>query len=297
MFSNDASVTRCRHTARLGVCSSAEASWCHARVAADTCRARRTCVRRRRPTRSGASTTRGSFDLAIGRTCYPLTITDQFSRFVLACEGMAAISDDAAREVCEEVFLHWGLPAAIRSDNGPPFASTGLGGLTRLSAYLLRLGIELERIRPAHPEENGRHERMHRTLKAETTRPARANLLQQQERFDDWTHEFNHERPHEALAMKRPAELHAVSARPMPATLPELDYPTHDDTVRVSASGQIYIPGRGTVHVTHALAGQHVGIREEEDGRWLVTFAAVDLGSSNTPAPSPPSNPRPLKSH
>jgi transposase InsO family protein len=221
---------------------------------------------------------KGQFRLGDRTYCYPLTITDQFSRFVLACEGMAAISDDAAREVCEEVFLHWGLPAAIRSDNGPPFASTGLGGLTRLSAYLLRLGIELERIRPAHPEENGRHERMHRTLKAETTRPARANLLQQQERFDDWTHEFNHERPHEALAMKRPAELHAVSARPMPATLPELDYPTHDDTVRVSASGQIYIPGRGTVHVTHALAGQHVGIREEEDGRWLVTFAAVDLG-------------------
>ena len=138
---------------------------------------------------------KGQFRLGDRTQCYPLTLSDQFSRYVLACEGMAAISDESAREVCAEVFLEWGLPAAMRSDNGPPFASTGLAGLTRLSAYLLRLGIELERIRPAHPEENGRHERMHRTLKAETTRPARANLLQQQERFDDWTHEFNHERP------------------------------------------------------------------------------------------------------
>lgn len=221
---------------------------------------------------------KGQFRLGDRTYCYPLTITDQCSRYVLACEGMAAISDEAARDVCEEVFLQWGLPAVMRSDNGAPFASTGLGGLTRLSAYMLRLGIELERIRPSHPEENGRHERMHRTLKAETTRPARANLLQQQERFDDWLQEFNHDRPHEALEMKRPAEVHVQSARPMPSALPELAYPTHDDVVRVTRSGQIYVAGIGTIHLTHALAGQDVGIREEEDGRWLVTFASLDLG-------------------
>jgi hypothetical protein len=119
---------------------------------------------------------------------------------------------------------------------------------------------------------------MHRTLKAETTRPARANLLQQQERFDDWRHEFNHQRPHEALAMKRPGEVHTVSTRRMPSPLPDLDYPTHDDVVRVSRAGQIYVAGIGTVHLTPALAGQDVGIREEGDGRWLITFAKLDLG-------------------
>jgi hypothetical protein len=221
---------------------------------------------------------KGQFRLGDQTYCYPLTITDQHSRYVLACEGMAAICDEAARDVCNDVFREWGLPASMRSDNGPPFASTGLGGLTRLSVYLLRLGIALERIRPAHPEENGRHERMHRTLKAETTRPARANLLQQQERFDAWIYEFNNERPHEALDMKRPAELFVRSTLALPAKLPELAYPTHDDAVRVTRSGQIHIASIGTIHLTTALAGEHVGIREEQDGRWLVTFASLDLG-------------------
>lgn len=221
---------------------------------------------------------KGQFRLGDRTYCYPLTITDQHSRFVLACEGMAAISDEAAREVCSEVFREWGLPTLMRSDNGAPFASNGLCGLTKLSAFFLRLGIGLERIRPAHPEENGRHERMHRTLKAETTRPARANLLQQQERFDEWVHEFNHERPHEAIGMKRPAEVFARSAALMPRALPELLYPTHDDVVRVRTNGHIHIAGIGSVHVTNALAGENVGIREEADGRWLVSFAQLDLG-------------------
>lgn len=221
---------------------------------------------------------KGQFRLGDRTYCYPLTITDQFSRFVLACEGMAAISDEEAREVCAEVFGEWGMPDALRSDNGSPFASTGLAGLTRLSVYLLRLGIQLERTRPGHPEDNGQHERMHRTLKAETTRPARANLLQQQECFDQWIHEFNYERPHEALDMKRPAEVFTRSARRLPSKLPELTYPLHDDTLRVTSVGKIYIAGFGNVHVTTALAGEYVGIREEDDGRWLVTFATLDLG-------------------
>ena len=221
---------------------------------------------------------KGQFRLGDRSYCYPLTMTDQYSRFVLACEGMAAISDDAAREICEEVFGQWGLPSAIRSDNGSPFSSTGLAGLTKLSAYWLRLGIGLERIRPSHPEENGRHERMHRTLKAETTRPARTNLLQQQERFDEWCREFNYDRPHEALRMKRPVELFSPSTRQLPSPLSEPSYPTHDDVVRVNPSGQIYIAGSGTFHLTPALAGQYVGIREEMDGRWLVTFTSLDLG-------------------
>jgi len=221
---------------------------------------------------------KGQFRLGDGTYCYPLTITDQFSRYILGCEGMAAISDEAARDVCEEVFRTYGLPDVMRSDNGAPFASTGLAGLTKLSVFWLRLGIALERIRPAHPEENGQHERMHRTLKFETARPARSNLLQQQERFDEFIDEFNRERPHEALAMKRPADVYKASARSFPEKFPELDYKTYDDVLRVNATGQIYVAGVGQVAVSSALARQPVGVREERDGRWLISFAGVALG-------------------
>lgn len=236
---------------------------------------------------------KGQFRLGDRSYCYPLTLTDQYSRFILCCEAMAAISDAAARESCEEAFRTYGLPAVIRSDNGAPFASTGLAGLTKLSVYWLRLGIARERIRPAHPEENGRHERMHRTLKRETARPARSNLLQQQERFDDFLDEFNRERPHEALAMKRPAELYTASPRPLPAELPDLDYPEHDDVVRVSTDGSIAFLGR-RLYLSPALGHHYIGIREEADRRWLVTFANLDLGHilpDRTFAPLQPSTP------
>jgi hypothetical protein len=191
---------------------------------------------------------------------------------------MGAISDEQAREVCEDVFRTHGVPAVMRSDNGVPFACSGLAGLTKLSAYWLRLGITLERIRPAHPQENGRHERMHRTLKAETTRPARANLLQQQERFDEFVEEFNTQRPHEALGMKRPAEVFVPPTRKHPAFLPDPDYSTYDDALLVGPKGLIHLPGRRQVHLTNALAGQLVGIREETEDRWLVSFMHLDLG-------------------
>ena len=164
-----------------------------------------------------------------------------------------------------------------------PFASNGLANLTQLSAYWLRLGIELERIRPAHPEENGRHERMHRTLKFETTRPPRSNLLQQQERFDKFVEEFNNERPHEALGMKPPRKVYKPSPRKLPSVLDEPDYPEHDDVVPVNRIGHIYFR-RKQIYVSAALAFQYVGLREETDGRWLVTFMKLDLGhlSNNT---------------
>jgi putative transposase len=243
---------------------------------------------------------KGQFRLGDASYCYPLTITDQFSRFIVGCEGMGAISAEAAREVCEDVFRTQGIPTTMRSDNGVPFACTGLAGLTQLSAYWLRLGIALERIRPAHPQENGRHERMHRTLKAETTRPARDNLLQQQERFDNFVEEFNTQRPHEALGMKRPADVFVASSKKHPAYLPDPDYPTCDDVLRVSSKGRIHLPGnRRHVHLTEGLAGQLVGIREETDDRWMVSFLHLDLGHveprSNrfTPItlPRPPASP------
>ena len=221
---------------------------------------------------------KGQFRLGDGNYCYPLTVTDQFSRYILCCEGMAAISDESARDAFEGLFRTYGVPEAIRSDNGVPFASRGLAGLTRLSAYWLQLGIELERIQPAHPEQNGAHERMHRTLKRETARPARFNLLQQQERFDAFLEEFNKERPHEALGMKRPAQLYRKSPRAYPKVLPVLSYPTHDDVIRVSEGGLINFPGRRFLYLSAALSGQLIGIREQDDGRWLVSFANLDLG-------------------
>lgn len=220
---------------------------------------------------------KGQFRLADRSLCYPLTLTDQHSRYILGCEAMTAISDEAAREACEEIFHRYGLPKAMRSDNGVPFASAGLANLTQLSAFWMRLGIELERIRPAHPEENGQHERMHRTLKAETTRPPRSNLLQQQECFDNFLDEFNRERPHEALAMKRPAQVYKPSPRKMPKVLPEPNYPEHDDVIAVSGHGNVHFRRRHT-YVSQALAYQYLGIREELDGRWLVTFMNLNLG-------------------
>ena len=165
--------------------------------------------------------------------------------------------------------------------------------MTQLSVYWLRLGITLERLRPASPQENGQHERMHRTLKAETTRPARSNLLQQQERFDEFVDEFNHQRPHEALAMKTPSDIYTASTRSPPTKLEDLQYPTHDDVLRVSPIGLVHLAGRRQVYLSKALAGQTVGIREEDPDRWLVTFAQLDLGhiepNSNhfTPPPQP----------
>jgi transposase InsO family protein len=221
---------------------------------------------------------KGQFRLGDGSYCYPLTTTDLFSRYLLGCDGMPAISDEHARESYELLFRKFGLPLAMRSDNGVPFASVGLAGLTKLSVYMLRLGIVLERIRPGHPEENGQHERMHRTLKRATARPARGNLLQQQECFDDYMPEFNEVRPHEALGMLCPADVYQPSPRPYPAKLPEPSYPVHDDVLTVGSTGFIYFGGRARIYLATALAGQEVGIREEDDGRWLVSFLHLDLG-------------------
>jgi transposase InsO family protein len=220
---------------------------------------------------------KGQFRLRNGTYCYPLTITDQFSRYIVGIEAMECISAEDARTVCERLFREYGLPRAMRSDNGAPFASRGLAGLTKLSAYWMLLGIRLERIRPAHPEENGRHERMHRTLKAETAKPPRSNILQQQESFDSFSDEFNRERPHEALAMKCPAEVYTASPRRFPTTFPEPNYSDYDDVVRVTKNGYATL-GANLVYITEALSYMHLGVTEMPDARLLVSFAGCDLG-------------------
>jgi transposase InsO family protein len=220
---------------------------------------------------------KGEFKLGTGRYCYPLTVTDQASRYLLACEALDSTKEAPVIAAFVRLFRQRGLPAAIRSDNGLPFASpNGLYNLSRLSVFWLRLGIDIERIKPGHPNQNGRHERMHRTLKQETTRPAGENSLQQQARFDAFIAEFNEERPHEALAMKTPAERYAPSSRAYEG-LPDLSYPFHDRDILVTNCGRICM-NRKKINVSHVLAGQKLGIKEVDDGIWLVSFMRYDLG-------------------
>ena len=169
------------------------------------------------------------------------------------------------------------MPQAIRTDNGVPFAApTALYRLSTLAVWWLRLGIQLERIRPGHPQENGRHERMHLTLKKEATKPAAGNFLQQQARFDAFIEQYNHDRPHQALGMKVPADVYVRSPRPYRG-LEELTYPFHDATMTVTRCGRICFQGR-KVNLSHALAGQNVGVTQVGDAIWLVTFMHYDLG-------------------
>lgn len=220
---------------------------------------------------------KGEFKLGDGRYCYPLTVTDHASRFLLLCEALESTREDLAMTAFAHLFRERGLPAAIRSDNGVPFASpNALFNLSKLSVWWLRLGIEIERIKPGRPQQNGRHERMHLTLKQETTRPPGMNSLQQQARFDAFRDEFNAERPHEALAMKCPAELYAASPR-VYAGLPELEYPLHDRDLLVTACGRICLH-RKKINVSTVLAGQKLGIKEVDDGVWIVSFMRYDLG-------------------
>jgi transposase InsO family protein len=220
---------------------------------------------------------KGEFKLGNGRYCYPLTVTDQASRFLLLCEALDSTREDPAITAFERLFCERGLPLAIRSDNGVPFASpNALFNLSKLSVWWLRLGIAIERIKPGHPQQNARHERMHLTLKKEATRPPGSNTLQQQERFDAFVQEFNLERPHEALAMKCPAELYSASTRQY-AGLPELTYPFHDRDVLVTACGRLCLH-RKRINISKVLAGQRLGIKEVDEGIWLVSFMRYDLG-------------------
>jgi putative transposase len=220
---------------------------------------------------------KGEFLLTNRRYCYPLTITDFASRYLITCDALSSTQDKYAFAVFERAFKDFGLPRTIRSDNGLPFASpNALYGLSRLSVWWLRLGIQIERIKPGHPEQNGRHERMHLTLKREATKPAGANLLQQQGRFDTFIERYNRERPHQALGMKVPADLYVRSAR-LYRGLEELTYPFHEHTITVTHCGRICFKGR-KINLSHVFAGQNVGVTQVSDRVWLVTFMHYDLG-------------------
>lgn len=220
---------------------------------------------------------KGEFKLGNGRYCYPLTATDHASRFLLLCEALESTREDLACTAFARLFAERGLPQAIRSDNGVPFGSpNALFNLSKLAVWWLRLGIEIERIKPGKPQQNGRHERMHLTLKQEATRPPGMNSPQQQGRFDAFREEFNTERPHEALDMRRPADLYQASPRPYDG-LQEITYPFHDRDVLVTVCGRICLH-RKKINISTVLAGQRLGLKEADDGIWLVSFMTYDLG-------------------
>ena len=220
---------------------------------------------------------KGEFMLGDRHYCYPLTVTDHASRYLLLCEAMESNAAKPAFTAFERLFKERGLPRAIRSDNGVPFASpNGLFNLSKLSVWWLRLGISIERIQPGRPQQNGRHERMHLTLKQEATRPAGANILQQQAKLDDFLEQYNQERPHEALGMKCPAEVYLPSPR-LYHGIPDPHYPFHDRTVVVTSCGRLCLY-RKKINLSTSLAGQAVGVKEVESGISLVSFMDYDLG-------------------
>ena len=230
-----------------------------------------------RPNEVWCADYKGEFKTGDGYYCYPLTVTDGCSRYLLECRGLYSTEHALAQPVFKRVFREFGLPRMIRTDNGTPFASTALGRLSRLSVWWIRLGIYPELIEPGRPQQNGRHERMHRTLKDETTRPAAATLRGQQIRFNRFRDEFNNVRPHEALDQETPASCYRPSRRSYPRRVPKVEYPDHYEKRLVSRNGGIRWQSQW-VNVSHVLSEQYVGLEEVDEGRWDVYFGHVRLG-------------------
>jgi transposase InsO family protein len=214
---------------------------------------------------------KGDFRMGDGRRCYPLTVTDTHTRYLLACDGLSSTAHSGAQASFQQLFRDRGLPQAIRSDNGGPFCTKAIAGLSQLSVWWTKLGIKHDRTEPAHPEQNGSHERMHRTLKAGTLRPPAANLRVQQERFDAFRTEFNQERPHQALEMQTPGSLYVPSEREMPERIAPPQYGGQCEVRRVRGNGILYFRDR-TLFLSELLIGEDVALEEIEDGVWSIYF-------------------------
>jgi len=221
---------------------------------------------------------KGEFRVGDGAYCYPLTVLDAHSRYLLDCRALASTAGGAVQRIFTRLFHTYGLPRVVRSDNGEPFASPlALSRLSTLAVWWIRLGIRPERIAPGAPQQNGAHERLHKTLKAETTRPAASSAARQQQRFNAFRTEYNTERPHEALGLQVPARCYHASPRAMPAQLPALEYPAHVEIRRVQTTG--VIKWRGTpVCLTTVLAGQDVALEPSAVDEWQVSFGPLVLG-------------------
>jgi putative transposase len=223
---------------------------------------------------------KGHFRVGDGERCHPLTLSDAHTRYVLECRALDAETTELVRPVYDAAFVEYGRPLAIRSDNGPPFATLGAGGLSRLAVWWVKLGIRPERIEPGKPQQNGRHERMHRTLKQETARPPSSNMVEQQHAFDRFRHTFNEQRPHEALGQRTPASVYSGSPRGYPCPLRAPEYPGDWEVRLVANNGSI--KWRGVrFFLSECLAGEWVGLKEAEEGLWRAMFGPVHLGTVN----------------
>jgi transposase InsO family protein len=234
---------------------------------------------RYRATEPGQLTTidfKGQFRLKKGPYCYPLTIVDHASRYLLACTALRSTAFAPMWKVLERVFIEHGLPDAIQSDNGPPFGPTH-GKFSTLSARLMMLDVQPVFIRPGHPQDNGRHERMHRDLKAATSRPPSVSFARQQDRFDEFVYTYNHERPHEAIDMKRPAQLYRPPRRTLPRKILPPEYPAHFEVRKVGSGGTVSWLGQ-PIFITEALAGHRIGFEEIDNGLWTVHFYRFRIG-------------------
>lgn len=224
---------------------------------------------------------KGEFRLSCGPYCYPFTLADAYSRYLLLCRGTSTSTIDFTKRALTDAFRSHGLPSAIRTDNGTPFVSpNGLTGLSRLGVWWIKLGIHHQRIPKGRPDQNGRHERMHKTLKAEATRPPEASFSKQQSRFDAFCHEYNLERPHEALNQETPGSHYEGSDREFPEQLSAPEYPAHFERRKVSVVGAIKFAAR-PIFLAHPLAGEYVGLLEIDDDIWSIQFYNYELGRMN----------------
>jgi putative transposase len=220
---------------------------------------------------------KGQFRTGDGRYCYPLTVTDNYSRFLLGCQALPGTLLEPTKRALRRLFQQYGLPKRLRTDNGSPFAAATLGRLSQLSVWLLKLGVMPELTEPGKPQQNGKHERMHKTLKDETTKPPAGNGRAQQRKFNVFRREFNTLRPHEALDMNTPSQFYRVSTTPMPDKLLPMQYPDRFEQRLVSGNGGIRWHNHW-VNVTSALVGEYVGLEEIDDGLWDVYFGVKKIG-------------------
>jgi transposase InsO family protein len=221
---------------------------------------------------------KGQFRTGNGMYCYPLTIADQHTRFLLTCHGLLSTQTVTARPVFERAFREYGLPGAIRTDNGVPFATQAIHGLSFLNVWWMRLGIQHQRIHPGRPQQNGAHERMHRTLKRQAIRPVRRTCALQQRVFDAFRTEYNEIRPHEWLQQDTPASRYRASPRPYPARLPPPEYPGHFVVKKVTTGGTFRFQ-RKLLHIASPLVDQQIGLEETDDGIWSIYLNTVLLAT------------------
>src|SRR5438876_3942256 len=219
---------------------------------------------------------KGHFRTGDGIYCYPLTVADQHTRYLLSCHGLLSTQGQGVRPIFDRLFRQYGLPRAIRTDNGVPFATTGIHGLSQLNVWWMRLGIQHQRIRPASPQDNAAHERMHKTLKGGAIRPHRGSITAQQRAFNNFRREYNDERPHQYLRGRSPSDRYQVSPRPYPEHLPPLEYPGHFLVKRVTNAGTFRFKHR-LLFIANALKQHHIGLEEINDGIWSIYFNRVLL--------------------